>query len=558
MEKNIFLNFWEKIVTHLLIYLGVLSVLLFARWWFVLVHVPSNFSGALHFLDFILFGLLSVVVWFQVINELLSWDAALNMKEIKTPTAKPGWRVAILTAFVPGKEPLDILERTLKAMIEVNYPHDTWVLDEGDDDDVKKICKSLGVNHYTRKGVAKHNTVSGAFKAKTKGGNYNSWFKEYGDKYDIVAQHDVDFVPAKDYLKKTLGYFNDPQVAFVGTPQIYGNTNESWIVEGAAQQGYGFYGPLQKGLDGHEMHLFIGANHIMRVKAHDDIEGYAGHIVEDHLTGMKLYSKKWRSVYVPKVLLVGEGPATWEAYFSQQMRWAYGLIDILFRHSYKIFPMMRIKHAIRYLLLQQYYFYGFIQAIGIFLISLYLFFGIQSTSMGLNLLLVYYSLFLIFQILIFLWLQRFYINPQKESGLHIPAKILNIAAWPIYFIAFLSALMNHQISYQVTPKGLVQHQEEVRMLRSFFIHFIFGTVTAFGILFAFIFNRIAPQIIFWGALNTVFMYAFVLLACFKDLGIYSKNKNDTIVPAIIIAVLMVWFGAVINISLIQSGIYIFK
>jgi cellulose synthase/poly-beta-1,6-N-acetylglucosamine synthase-like glycosyltransferase len=160
-------------------------------------------------------------------------------------------------------------------------------------------------------------------------------------------------------------------VAFVGTPQVYGNTNDSWIAKGAAEQAYSFYGSMQKGLFGKDMSFFIGANHIVRVEAHNFINGYSGHIVEDHLTGMRFYSAKWKSVYVPKTLASGEGPSTWEAYFSQQMRWSYGLIDILMRHSPKIFPKMKFSHAFNYFFLQQFYFYGLAQFIGIILLSIY-------------------------------------------------------------------------------------------------------------------------------------------------------------------------------------------
>ena len=83
----------------------------------------------------------------------------------------PNLKVALLTAFVPGKEPYDMLERSLTAMVAVDYPHDTWVLDEGDDTIVKNICQKLGVRHYSRKNSEKYNAQDGPFKKKTKAGN---------------------------------------------------------------------------------------------------------------------------------------------------------------------------------------------------------------------------------------------------------------------------------------------------------------------------------------------------------------------------------------------------
>ncbi len=97
---------------------------------------------------------------------------------------------------------------------------------------------------------------------RTKGGNHNAWYDSHSNEYDIVAQMDTDFIPRRDFLTKTLGYFNDPKVAFVGTPQIYGNAAHSRVAKGAAQQQYGFYGPVMQGMSGAETALMIGANHV--------------------------------------------------------------------------------------------------------------------------------------------------------------------------------------------------------------------------------------------------------------------------------------------------------
>ena len=55
---------------------------------------------------------------------------------IETPkplAAQPGWKVAVVTTIVPAIEPLCLLENTLEALVALAYPHDTWVLDEGND-----------------------------------------------------------------------------------------------------------------------------------------------------------------------------------------------------------------------------------------------------------------------------------------------------------------------------------------------------------------------------------------------------------------------------------------
>lgn len=512
--------YWLLIVT------GLLLTLAFGAWWFSPAHLPQNFHGIEHALDFVLFFILSYIVWYQITSELFSWQVARDMKHPYYMKPKPDSRVAFLTAFVPGKEPYDILESTLKAMVGVDYPHDTWLLDEGDDLRAKLICEKLGVKHHSRKGIAKYNTELGPYMAKTKGGNHNSWHDKYGDSYDFVAQIDVDFTPRKDFLAMTLGYFNDPDVAFVGTPQIYGNTDESWIAQGAAEQAYSFYGTIQKGFYGKDMQLFIGANHIVRVSALNEVGGYSGHIVEDHLTGMRMVSNKWKSVYVPEKLAIGEGPATWEAYFSQQMRWAYGLLDILFHHSPTILPKMKHKHALNYYFLQQHYFYGLTQALGIFLLSLYFFFGVQATNMVLAPLIFLYVPLLVWQLIIGLWLQRFNVDPKTESGLLIKGRLLTLATWPIYFLALLGVMSGKRLTYAVTPKGAEQTSSV--SLKLFLPHLILGTITAAGIIMSFTTHHQSGPLLFWAALNTIVMYGFVLYVTYQKLEATIPAKSRSI------------------------------
>ncbi len=510
--------------------LGAILTIAFGIWWFMPSHVPHNFPGDYHFMDIVLFALVTYVVWYQIINELFSWKMLSRIKHPKhmRAPAPDKYRVAFLTAFVPGKEPYDVLESTLKAMVATDYPHYTWLLDEGDDPIAKALCEKYGAKHYSRKGIERYNQATGKFKAKTKAGNYNSWFDQNANQYDIVAQLDVDFIPTKGFLTRTLGYFSDPEVAFVGTPQIYGNTDSSWIAGGAAEQAFSFYGPLQKGFFGQDMTLFIGANHVVRVSAHDDIEGYSGHIVEDHLTGMKFYANKWKSVYLPETLAIGEGPETWEAYFSQQMRWAYGLMDILHHKSPKLFTRMRLKHAVNYFLLQQYYYYGLAQVIGVALLTAYFFTGVTSAAMSPPALLELFVPLLVIQQIVFLWSQRFNVEPFNERGFMLRGKLLSMAAWPIYFWAFLKVASGKDLVYQVTTKGGAQgdHRSSVKL---FIPHLILGTITLVDILVGVAEHREAPLLMFWAGFISVFMFGFVLEATLprREKSIGAGNRAST-------------------------------
>lgn len=499
----------QRIRFFVLLFIGIGITTAFGIWWFQPSHIANNFGGWPHIFDYLLFVVLTYIVWHQIVMELFAWYVAAHVKcPDDTVTPEDHLRVAYLTAFVPGIEPYSILENTLKAMVGVDYPHDTWLLDEGDDDEAKRICERYGVKYYSRKGKAHFNTDSGKFVKKTKGGNYNSWLHHYDRDYDIVAQHDIDFIPRKDFLMRSLGYFRDPSVAFVGGPQVYGNLDESWIARGAAEQTYGFYGLMQKGFYGMDMTLLIGANHIVRTEAYRDIDGYSAHIAEDMLTGMKLYAHKkhWKSVYVPETLLLGEGPTTWVSYFGQQMRWAYGCMDIVFRHAPRLLPKMNLRRIFNYVVLQQFYFSGIAQVAGIALLTLYFIFGIAPGNLGLLPIIALYVPLIVYQMLFQVWLQRLNVNPETEKGFLPYGKLLSLASLPIFFIAFIGVIRGKRLTYVVTPKGA--QQEALRTPSLFIPHLILGSITLIDIVAGLALQHEAGPMLFWAILNTVIMYGF--------------------------------------------------
>ena len=121
---------------------------------------------------------------------------------------------------------------------------------------------------------------------------------------------------------------------------------------------------------------------------------------------------------------------------------------------------------------------------------------------------MYYLPLLFMQLGIFFWLQRFNIDPKKEKGFMIRAKILNLAVWPIYFLAFVSVIFQKRLTYKVTPKG-TQQAEKVS-LSLFIPHFVIGMMGIGSISLSFLTHHQAAQHIFWAWINTVVMFYFVL------------------------------------------------
>ena len=100
-------------------------------------------------------GLL-VMVLLQLIVAARTWTLTYFAARARDPIPmkpQPGLRVAVLTTIVPGKEPLELVMTTLRAMKRIRHDReiDVWLLDEGNDLEVRERCEEVGVRDFSRK-----------------------------------------------------------------------------------------------------------------------------------------------------------------------------------------------------------------------------------------------------------------------------------------------------------------------------------------------------------------------------------------------------------------------
>src|SRR5262249_1427998 len=157
------------------------------------------------------FLILTLIMLLKVANSLARWFTLPMMRRPQAMARREGLKVAVVTTIVPGAESIEMLEETARALVALDYPHDTWVLDEGDADEVRALCRRRGAMHFSRKDLIHYQARDGVFKARSKHGNYNAWLYEIGfDRYEIIAAFDPDHVAAPSFLSHVLGYFDDP------------------------------------------------------------------------------------------------------------------------------------------------------------------------------------------------------------------------------------------------------------------------------------------------------------------------------------------------------------
>jgi cellulose synthase (UDP-forming) len=146
---------------------------------------------------------------------------------------------------------------------------------------------------------------------------------------------DADFVPKKKFLRRVVGFFEDPRVALVQTPQFFFNPNmlhhnfmlsESWVDE----QRF-FFDTLQPAKDAWDVSYCCGTSFVARRAAIEDIGGYPMEtITEDILLSFKLIDAGYVTRYLNEKLSNGLAPETIGEYIKQRSRWGIGAIQSLF------------------------------------------------------------------------------------------------------------------------------------------------------------------------------------------------------------------------------------
>lgn len=455
-----------------------------------------------------------VMVLLQLVTAVRTWTITYHVGRALDPVPMQppaGLRVAVLTTIVPGKEPVELVMATLRAMRRIRHDGvlDVWLLDEGNDPEVRRRCAELGVRHFSRKGRLEWNRPGGPFRARTKHGNHNAWRSDHELAYDVVAQMDPDHVPFPNFLERTLGYFADPDVAFVVAPQVYGNLTESFVARGAAELAYLFHGVIQRGGNGHDAPLLIGTNHLYRPAAFRQIGGYQDSIIEDHLTSMALYAaenrdtgRPWKGVYTPDIVAVGEGPATYSDFFSQQKRWAYGIWQIARQHSPDVLPRMGSAQQRRaFVALQSHYPTTALTWVGGVLLSvLYLVGGVTATHLPLQLWSLLFAANVGLGLAFTFGMRRFHLVEHERRSWGLAGLALDLVTAPVYVAAAAAQLAGRPLVYVVTAKGSDATQDSWRTFRP---HLLWAGLAATAMVAGQLLGHRYPALYVWAALTVL-------------------------------------------------------
>ena len=220
-----------------------------------------------------------------------------------------------------------VIERLVEAISRLEYPPgllEVQVLDDSNDEtqEVARACveryRALGLDIRYLHRANREGYKAGALAEglKTASGEF-------------IAIFDADFQPCPDFLRRTLPYFSEPNIAMAQARWTYLNRDYSPLteVESILLDGHFVIEHGARARSGRFFN-FNGTAGIWRRNAIDDAGGWQHDtLTEDTDLSYRAQLRGWKFLYLPEIECPSELPVEMNAFKSQQARWAKGLMQ---------------------------------------------------------------------------------------------------------------------------------------------------------------------------------------------------------------------------------------
>lgn len=351
--------------------------------------------------------------------------------------------------FVPTyNERRELVRRTVLAAMHIDYPHETWLLDDGNRQEMKDLAAELGCHYLARE-----------INTGAKPGNLNNALK-YAEA-EFIAVIDCDHIAQRDYLDRLLGYFDDPNVAFVQAPQDYYNVN-AFQFRNDSEKGLlwhdqsSFFSVMQVGRDYWDAATCCGTSTIVRRSVVDEIGGFPeATVTEDMQLAVKAQKLGYKSIYYPLPLAYGVAPVDLGEYQKQRLRWGQGNVQTCREEGLPFTKGLTLPQRISYSYLGSLYFEGWVRLVFYLTPPIVLLFGIAPIEKS-NQFLPHFIPFAIFTWLYFEEMgrghMRLFVNEQMA-----------MARFPVFILATF-AVFRQRIKWNVSSKEFVGHFQPYLLL----------------------------------------------------------------------------------------------
>lgn len=229
-----------------------------------------------------------------------------------------------VTVQLPVFNELYVAERLIHSACALDYPRDRLQIQVLDDstDETLALTRRL-VRDYRAQGIDiehLHRTDRTGYKA---GALAYGLARATGE---LIAVFDADFVIPRDFLRRTVAYFDDPRVGVVQARWDYLNEEYSLLTRVTALGLSGQFVIEQPARDRGGLFLtFNGTAGVLRARAIREAGGWQHDtLTEDLDLSYRAQLAGWRILYLPALPCPSELPPDMHALKTQQYRWTKG------------------------------------------------------------------------------------------------------------------------------------------------------------------------------------------------------------------------------------------
>ncbi|MER2266271.1 glycosyltransferase family 2 protein [Methylobacterium oxalidis] len=385
--------------------------------------------------------------------------------------ARPAGELPTVDVFIPTyNEPLDVLERTIVGALALDYPRDkfkVYVLDDKRRDWLKAYCEEKGAIHVTRPD-----------NSHAKAGNMNNGLTVSSGEF--IAIFDADFVPYRNFLRRTLPFFADPSIGIVQTPQHFFNkdpvqSNLSLETVWPDEQRL-FFDEMAASRDAWDVSFCCGSCSVARRSALDAIGGFPhDSITEDLLTTLAMLNKGFKTRYLNERLSMGLAAENLKGYFVQRGRWCRGGIQTIYLHNGPLRgPGLNLFQRLMFLPLSWLVQYT-VRFVILVVPAVYLWTGAAPLYFTGTQDIVYYQL----PVLVAYFLLMGWLTPTRYLPL-VSSAVGAFATFRMLPVVISSLVKPFGVPFRVTPKGSGNEESEFDRYTFYSIAFWVG-VTALGL-----------------------------------------------------------------------------
>ena len=339
-------------------------------------------------------------------------------------------------------EPEFILRRTIIGCQAINYePKRVYLLDDTRRPHIQALTEELGCDYITRP-TNEH----------AKAGNLNNALPKTDG--ELIVVFDADFVPTKNFLQRTVGFFQDENMALVQTPQSFYNADpiahNLGLEDILTPEEEVFYRQIQPIKDGAGSVVCSGTAFIVRRSALEVAGGFVTEsLSEDYFTGIRISAQGYHLAYLDEKLSAGLAAENIGAHITQRIRWARGTLQAFFIQANPLtIPGLSLKQRLAHLEGLLHWFTSFSRLFFLLMPLAYSFLRVLPLRTTIEEIIYFFLPFYIVQLTVFSWL-----NCRSRSGLLSDVYSL-VSAFPLALTALQVMISPFSSGFKVTPKGV--------------------------------------------------------------------------------------------------------